>query len=45
MTSYAQTLAQELGIECEIYGDRKLEELGCGALLAVNQEAGERLPW
>lgn len=37
MTSYAQTLAQELGIEWEIYGDRKLEELGCGALLAVNQ--------
>ena len=37
LTFYAQTLAQELGIDCEIYGDQKLEELGCGALLAVNQ--------
>lgn len=37
LASYAQTLAQELGISCEIYGDQKLEELGCGALLAVNQ--------
>lgn len=37
LASYAQTLAQELGIDCEIYGDQKLEELGCGALLAVNQ--------
>lgn len=37
LASYAQTLAQQLGISCEIYGDQKLEELGCGALLAVNQ--------
>ena len=37
LASYAQTLAQELGIDCEIYGDQKLKELGCGALLAVNQ--------
>ena len=43
LTFYAQTLAQELGIDCEIYGDQKLEGLGCGALLAVNQ--GSRRDW
>ena len=43
LTFYAQTLAQELGIDCEIYGDQKLEELGCGALLAINQ--GSRRDW
>ena len=37
MASYAGTLAKELKISCEIYGDQKLEELGCGGLLAVNQ--------
>ena len=37
LAAYAHTLAQKLGIFCEIYGDRKLEELGCGGLLAVNQ--------
>ena len=30
LASYAQTLAQELGIDCEIYGDQKLKELGLG---------------
>ena len=43
LTFYAQMLAQELGIDCEIYGDQKLEGLGCGALLAVNQ--GSRRDW
>lgn len=37
MASYAGTLAKELKISCETYGDQKLEELGCGGLLAVNQ--------
>ena len=30
LASYAQTLAQGLGIDCEIYGDQKLKELGLG---------------
>lgn len=35
--SAQEIAALELGIDCEIYGDQKLKELGCGALLAVNQ--------
>lgn len=37
MTAYVQKLAGHLGISCRILGDRELEELGCGGLLAVNQ--------
>ena len=37
MASYAGTLAKELKISCEIYGDQKGEQ--------SIREAGERLPW
>lgn len=37
MVTYAEKLADKLGISCRILGNRELEELGCGGLLAVNQ--------
>ena len=43
LASYAQTLAQELGISCEIYGDQKLEELGVPAPTKWSDLWDERL--
>ena len=42
LASYAQTLAQELGIDCEIYGDQKLKELGCGRSFSSQSGKPER---
>ena len=37
MVCYAKKLAEDLGVECQVFGDEKLREMGCGGLLAVNQ--------
>ncbi|WP_088006537.1 leucyl aminopeptidase [Indiicoccus explosivorum] len=41
MAEYAEELAQEYGFETEILGKAQMEELGMGAILAVNQGSSE----
>ena len=37
MVCYARKLAESLGTDCQVFDDKKLHEMGCGGLLAVNQ--------